>query len=265
MNVRTVEVCCPRCNFARDASVPPIRHLAGAEGDDALLWFTCGRMKYELPDAWATLGTPEAIRVGRMPRPHRTACMACGRMVDCTDKDGMNGATRWVCYRCTRTGGTVGWYVPTLRDHYDPDEDIAHITAVDPDATDVLADAVEDGAHVARALSDDLFAEPEPVPDEPSRSGGMPCDGEDIEAAVRRVLAENRTVNLASPEPEHPSPPPIPLTIPPDSPFHDCVQRTGSTSHADTLGRPEDIPGTSLRARLRRADLRIARFLAGLD
>jgi len=250
MNIRTKEVCCPRCNIARAATVAPIRHVAGNEGD-GLLWFTCGRMKYELPDSWPTLGTTEAIRVARMSRPFDTACMACGRMVGCTNRRGGGGATRWVCYRCDRTGGTVGWYIGTLRDNYDPAEDVAHVLP-DPDVTDLFADAVYDGAAMADGMAADLFAVPTPPEDET------------LEDAIRRELAENRVILMAT-DPTDPTDPILPLTIPPDSPFHDRDVRAGSTLAADRLGRPEDIPGTSLRARFRRADLRIARFMAGLD
>lgn len=134
---RFKDVICPRCRVA---------HIAGAEPDDDRMWFTCGPMRYEIPDEWGRLGTPEAAKVGRMRRRFETGCLRCGQTVACTDKDAGDGATRWICYHCWgRPGGTVGWYVATLRDNYDPADDLDPAELLfDRDGPDLTADGNDD-------------------------------------------------------------------------------------------------------------------------
>jgi len=232
-------------------------HLAGTEGDGPL-WLTCGEMRYEVPDQWTTLGTPDAVEIAAARPADSTGCMGCGRDVACTGSPVDDSMTRWVCYRC----GTVGWYRESVRENYDPATD-----AVPDDAVEILAGSARQGTELADELAatfhdpkaevtDPKLPKAEPQPweaaagdrDEPEPDPWLPHQAWQASVSlddVHAALAELRGHD-----------PPRQLRIEPP-------ERAGSTAVTSGLPDPDSPEGDSLGAVLRRTRARIELWIVG--
>jgi len=240
MKVRAREVVCPRAGCR-------LPHVAGAEGNDPL-WFTCGSMRYEIPDAWHKLGTQAWVQVNAMRRRHTTGCMRCGKSVDCTDPAG--GTVWWICYGC----GTVGTYHESVRENYDPADDVP-----DDDTLQALADGDTAAANVGTKLRDPLFTDRNDDTDPQLRVVTQPeAEGPTLEQMVERALATAREFD-----------PPKQLRIDAgEMLLRDIdsytITRRGSTS-VDGLAitDPDSIEGSGIGPRCRRAVARFERWMVG--